>query len=393
MKKLIVISIAVLISCIVTGCNTNRHNADPTPAPTGNATFFPEASKEAEVPTETPAPEPTATPEPTTTPEPTAIPKATELDFDSCSELVLRLPWGNGEDEVFIKPVIPGSDGDDWEIPQHFNIIGGKVYIFDRYAPFGSGILKYDTETGELTRLSPDIGDNAFINSEFAVMDGKLIFSSCMFDLATGECIEFQPIPGTPARRDGVLIMNVRDGKCFAYRAVNWEEGGPGEFLFTEATYAYDEFELDMENRAWVQNGRIRMPEYVPHADPPSHNDYTEEVLEAGAVTTMDGEDWSYSCYDRYMGTDDAGNHYVDSEEKLYYRDTNTNVIISRTTWRRIIKFSPDGTPISYVDVYLPDDYIERFWGNYLIFKVDGDGTVWYMCETEAEFLIYKISL
>jgi hypothetical protein len=24
---------------------------------------------------------------------------------------------------------------------------------------------------------------------------------------------------------------------------------------------------------------------------------------------------------------------------------------------------------------------------------VDGDGTVWYMCETEDEFLIYKIVL
>ncbi len=92
------------------------------------------------------------------------------------------------------------------------------------------------------------------------------------------------------------------------------------------------------------------------------------------------------------MGTDDEGNHYVDSEEILAYKNERGQYVQSKI-WRRIIKLSPEGDPIAYVDVSYPDNYLFSDWGNYLIFKVDGDGTVWYMCETLDEVLIYKISL
>ncbi|MCR5610322.1 MAG: PT domain-containing protein [Clostridiales bacterium] len=359
---------------------------DPTTAP---AT---EAPAVTDVPTEAPTAGPAAEPTEAPTPEPTEKPKGTELDFGSCAELVLRLPWGNGDKQVFIRPLRHGDDDGDWEIPQHFNIIDGKVYVFDRYSPFGNGLLMCDPETGGITRISPDNGGHDLKNGEFTVMDGKLIFSDCMYDLATGKRIELDPIPGTPAIRDGVLMMIVRDGKCLAYRAVNYNEGDPEmEFLFTQATFAYDVFELDTENLAWVKKERIEMPDNVPHADPP-FSDYEINYYGKGDVEIIGRDDGALFCCDRYMGTDDAGNHYIDSEERLAYKNEQGR-FVETSRWRRIIKLSPEGTPVSYVDVYFPENYIYRIWDNYLVFKVDADGTVWYMCETTAEVLIYKITL
>ena len=339
-----------------------------------------------EAPTEAPTPAPTEAP----TTEPAVVPEPAELAFEDCAELVLRLPWGDGEDEVFIRPIM--TDDDDWVIPQHFNIIDGKVWIFDRYYPFGSGLLMCDPETGETVRISLNTGDSALENGEFEILDGKLIFRDCMYDLETGERIGLEPIPGTAALRDGVLMMKVKDGKCFAYRAVNYNEGDPEqEFLFTQATFAYDVFELDMDNLAWVQKERIEMPDNIPHAEPP-FSDYEINYYGKGDVEIIGRDGGAIFCDDRYMGTDDEGNRYVDSEEILAYKNEFGGYVASKT-WRRIIKLSPEGDPIAYVDVSYPDNYIFRDWGNYLVYKVDGDGTVWYMCETLDEVLIYKISL
>lgn len=387
MKKILSFMLALTLVLSLAACRESANTAAkptrtiPTDTPVPNT----------EVPTEAPTEEPTAVPTEAPTPEPTEIPKGVELDFDSCAELVLRLQWGNGEKQVFIRPLRAGDDDGDWEIPQHFNIIDGKVYVFDRYSPFGNGLLMCDPETGEVTRLSPDIGGHDLKNGEFTIMDGKLIFSDCMYDLATGERIELDPIPGTPAIRDGVLMINVRDGKCFAYRAVNAVDDYGQEFLDTQATYAYDVFELDFENRAWVQRERIEMPGFIPHAEPP-FSDYDVHVYSKGYSEVIGKDDGALICNDRYMGTDDAGNHYVDSEEILAYINEFGQYVASKT-WRRIIKLSPEGDPISYVDVNYPDNYIFRIWCNYLVYKVDGDGTVWYMCETLDEVLIYKINL
>lgn len=391
MKKIVSILLCVIMLLSLAACRGNQTAVvDSTAVPTTEVSVT--TTMPTEVPTETPTDEPTAVPTEAPTPEPTEIPKGVELDFDSCAELVLRLPWGNGDKQVFIRPLRPGDDDGDWEIPQHFNIIEGQVYVFDRYSPFGNGLLMCDLETGEVTRLSPDISGHDLKNGEFTIMDGKLIFSDCMYDLASGERIELDPIPGTPAIRDGVLMINVRDGKCFAYRAVNYNEGNPAsEFLFTQATFAYDVFELDMENRAWVQKERIEMPDNVPHAEPP-FSDYEINYYGKGDVEIIGSDDGALFCCDRYMGTDDAGNHYIDSEERLAYKNEQGR-LVETSRWRRIIKLSPEGTPVSYVDVYFPDNYIYRVWDNYLVFKVDGDGTVWYMCETTDEVLIYRINL
>ena len=316
--------------------------------------------------------------------------RAYELAFDSCAELALRLSWGKGENEVFILSPNEGPVNNDWVIPEHFNIIDGKIYVYDRFSPHGNGILECDPATGSVTRLSPDIGDSAFYNGEFAVLDGRLIFGAYMFDLETGERTELQRIPNSDQAGSGILIMSVKDGKCFAYRAVNYDEDRPGGFMFTQATIAYDEYELDFESRLWVLKRRIEMPENVPHADP--HFTNCSTTVHGGWIEMM-GEDGALFCYDRYMGTDDAGNHYIDSEEEL--AEPNEGGGYTATiTLHRIIKLSPDGTPLSYVDVYFPDNYIHMWLGtNYLVYKVDGDGTVWYMCETEEECQIYKISL
>ena len=301
--------------------------------------------------------------------------RAYELAFEDCSEIAVRLDWGNGENRVFVEKPTYGVEDDDWVIPQHFNIIDGKVYVLDKYYHYGNSILECGPEFGDVTRFSPDLGDYDFYNCEFAVMDGMIIFPRYIFDLETGEHIQLQPLgdyshfPG-----DGVLFMNVRDGKCFAYRAV-METGAYGEqYVFVPGTKAYDEYELDIENRMWVLKSRISMPPRVPHASP--------ELSEGS----------NFYTYDRYLGTDDAGNHYVDSLECIIYPYDGGP--ISGISWHRLIKFAPDGRAVSYVDVYYPDDYIHMWVDeNLLIYKVDGDGTVWYMCETEDEFLIYKISL
>ncbi len=296
--------------------------------------------------------------------------RAYELAFDSCAELALSLRWGNGETDVFIEKPTGDYEDEDWVIPQHFNIIDGKVYVLDRYSYYGNSILECDPETGAVTRLSPDIGDYSFFNSEFAVLDGKVIFIRYMFDLETGERTELQRIPGLDLMCHGILNMSVKDGRCYAYMAADYNE----ETLLISGTHAFDEYMLDMENRMWVLQQRIEMPENVPHADPKL------------------GKGEQFFSYDRYMGMDDAGNHYVDSTECIVLPPEEGRIRVN--TWHRIIKLAPDGTPISYVEVRFPENYIHMgIDTNYLIFKVDGDGTVWYMCETEDEFLIYKIVL
>ena len=390
MKRLLILTLCAVMLLSLAACNgTQTASTDPTPVPKTEAPVT--TAVPTEVPTEAPTEVPTEAPTEAPTPAPTEIPKGAELDFDSCAELVLRLSWGNGDKQVFIRPLRHGDDDGDWEIPQHFNIIDGKVYIFDRYSPFGNGLLMCDPETGEVTRLSPNIGGHDLKNGEFTVMDGKLIFRDCMYDLETGERIGLEPVPGTPALRDGVLMMKVKDGKCFAYRAVDAVDDYGQEFLDTAATYAYDVFELDVENLAWVQKERIEMPDNVPHAEPP-FSDYEVHVYSKGCTEVIGSDGGALFCYDRYMGTDDAGNHYVDSEEILAYKNEQGR-LVETSRWRRIIKLSPEGTPISYVDVYFPDNYIYRVWDNYLVFKVDADGAVWYMCETTTEVLIYKITL
>ena len=387
MKKIICVLLCLIMALSLAACAVNTHEAVNTAEPTQESAVTGDPPVMTELPTaestEAPTPEPTSVPTEAPTPMPTAVPAPAELDFDSCAELVLRLPWGNGENEVYMQPAsIEGEEEYIQVIPEHFNIIDGKVYIFDRFRPYGKGIIVCDLETGNIERLSPDIGDNTLEGGEFAVMDGKLIFQDCMYDLSTGERTEIENA------LNRVLIMNVRGDKCIACSAVKVVDGGQ-EFLFTQATFAYDVFELDMENLAWVQRERIEMPEYVPHADPPFSN-YDIEERERSYLFLQEGEG-IFSCFDRCMGTDGAGNHYIDSEEELIYR--SETVIRSMTTWHRIIKYSPDGTPLSYVDVYFPEDYLHSDWGNYLIYKVDADGTIWYMCETEAEVLIYKINL
>ena len=373
MKKTISILLCALILLSLAACNTA---VDPVTEPTEEPTAaLPTAVPTAE-PTAAPTDEPTAEPTAEPTPEPTPIPEPAELSFDACAEVAVRLKWGKGEQKVFVQKPVFGVEDDDWVIPQHFNIIDGKVYVFDLYYPYGNGILECDPADGGATRLSPDLGDYNFFNSEFAILDGKVIFSRYMYDLETGERTDIQPISDYwDFPREGILIMSVRNGKCYAYRAVGEPNSLGHQSIFIPGTKAYDEYELDMENRMWMLKRRIEMPAYVPYAHPD---------LEDGS---------EFYHYERYMGMDDAGNHYVDSYECILDFDAD-GTFLGSTIWNRIIKLSPEGAPISYVDVYFPDDYINMWIDeNYLIFKVDGEGNVWYMCEAESELLVYKITM
>ena len=228
MKKLVSIILLAAMLLTLAAC---RGTVEPVTEPTNAPTAAPTS-----VPTEAPTTAPTEVPTEAPTPEPTAVPEPAALAFGDCAELVLRIPWGNGDNEVFMNDPETDEWGDpvdgNWVIPEHFNIIDGKVYIYDRYYPNGNGVLGCDPETGVLTRLSPDIGESSFCSSEFAVMDGKLVFPPCMYDIETGERTELQRIPDTDAMGTGIHIMSVRDGKCCAYRPVKWD--GTGNAALTD---------------------------------------------------------------------------------------------------------------------------------------------------------------
>ena len=302
MKHILSFAIIFIMVFSLAACKQQQTAAaDPTEAPTAAPT---------EVTTEAPAEPATEAP----TPEPSATSEPKELAFEDCAELVLRLPWGDGEDEVFMQPAsIDDEDEYIQVIPEHFNVMDGKIYIFDLFRPYGKGIIVCDIETGQIERLSPDIGDNTLECGEFAVMDGKLIFQDCMYDISTGERIEIENA------LNRVLIMNVRDGKCLAYNAVNAVDNDGREFLFTQATYAYDVYELDVENRTWVQKERIEMPDNVPHAEPP-FSDYEINYYGKGDVEIIGGDDGALFFSDRYMGTDDAGNHSPSQRGRRIHR-------------------------------------------------------------------------
>ena len=343
---------AMLFSLAACGENKTA-NADPTASPTEEVTA---------APTDAPTEAPTAAPTEDPTPEPTAVPDPIELDFTACAEIVARLPWGNGEHEVFSEAPVVGVDDDEWVIPKHFYVANGRAYVFDRREFYGNSMLACDLESGETERIFFNDKSSEY---EFAVMDGLVIFPDCVFDIETGESTRLQPIPDVSEFKYFVHSMVVRDGKCYAYVGIC-------EFYDFSNTLSLDEYVLDPDNLIWKLVQRINLPRFVPY--PEAEEGYTQHVE------------------DRYIGTDAEGNHYCDTWCYAYKMLENGEE--EWEEWHRISKISPNGVALSYVDVYFPEDYI-RLWDddNSLIFRVDDEGNIWYMCEALSELLIYRIAL
>ena len=347
MKRFVSIILFSAMLLSVAACSDRQTaNADTTAAPTEEVTA---------APTEAPTTAPTAAMTEEPTPEPTAVPDPIELDFRANAEIAVKLPWGDGENEVFRKDYTGEYEDDDWVIPMCFSVTDGKAYIIDRYYPYGNGMLRCDIESGAAERLGFD--SELFNYNEFAVMDGMLIFKNRIIDMATGKVTNIQSMTELNDGDENLTVhqMKARDGCCYAYVG---KDSPAAPFL--------DEYQLDIENSMWVLVRRLEMPENVPHP-------------------RLSGRGGSS---DRYMGTDAEGNHYVDSLVNMENADGTW------TGYNRISKISPEGCPISYIDVYYPDDFLEmEIPQTRRLFFADDDGTVWFMCETKTEFLIYRISM
>ena len=347
MKRLVSIILFTAILLSLTACSDRQTaNIDPTATPTEVVTSAPTATV-TDAPTAAPIDEPT--------PEPTAVPDPVELDFRANAEIAVRLPWGDGEKEVFRKDYTGEYEDDDWVIPMCFSVTDGKVYVIDRYYPYGNGMLCCDIESGSTERLGFD--SELFNYNEFAVMDGMLIFKNRIIDMETGEITGIQSMTELNDGDENLTVHNikVKDGSCYAYAG---KDSSEASFL--------DEYVLDLDNSMWVLVRRMDIPENVPHP----------QIAGRGGSS------------DRYMGTDANGSHYVDSSVSVENADGTW------TGYNRISKISPEGFPVSYIDVYYPDDFITmNIPQTRRLFCVDNEGIVWFMCETESEFLIYRISM
>ena len=376
MKRIValIMLFALLLTLCACGEKPEDNEAIASAEPTEAAATAEADPTEAELteaatpePTEEPTPEPTeeVTPEPTATPEPTPVPEAVKIAFDDCAEVVARLPWGSGDNEVYYEP----SHESEEILPVCFNVTDGKIYLLDRWLNHStSPILSIDIATGETGRIDVS-GTQYSVNTEFAIDGSRLITPREIYDLETGEDTPLQPVDLV---QQGALMnmrrILMRGGECYMYVA--------------------DEFVNNHQSTSPVVTEYLLMQDHLSSYWKPMRQYCREDshsitLLESGMSLARGTE----MGYDEYLGPDAKGCHYVMSEE--HRLDENGCDLFLHT----LSRFTPEG----YVDVYtlvdMPKHYHYPMFGWKHSFRVDEDGTVWFMMMYEEEVVFYKITL
>ena len=371
MKRIIafVMLFAMLLSLCACGEKQDNNEASATnEAGTTEAAEVTEpAATEAEA-TEAATPEATeeVTPEPTeeATPEPTPVPEPVVLAFEDCAKVVARLPWGTADDEVYYEP----PDESEWTLPVCFYVNDGQIYLLDRW-PYHSdnSMLHYDLD-GWSNRI--DLSKTQYsVYTEFAVNGNFIITPQMMYDYETGEETLLQQVDlKQGSALECIKRLQIRNGKCYMYVS-------EPEFVGSELNEhpLVTEYELDSENLLWKP---VREYSVVTHRE--------INILETGAVLEWGGED----TYIEYIGFDGEGRQYAFCQE--VYMPEGEEYPRSHCM---LTRFASDGTKEAYTVIEMPDSFRFPLCGWEHSFRVDEDGTVWFMMMYEEEVVFYKITL
>ena len=360
----LIILFAMLLSFAACGQQQGNNEASATneAGTTENIEAIEPAATEAELtePTLTPEPTEEPTPEPTATPEPEPV----ELAFADCAEVVARLPWGMADDEVFFEY----PDESEWTLPVCFYVNDGQIYLLDRWVyPSTNSILHYDLD-GWSNRI--DLSKTQYTTyTEFAVNGSFIITPYMMYDCETGEETLLQQVD---LKQGGALEcvrrLQMRDGKCYMYVSEPRFVGS------TENEHPIvTEYELDSENLLWKPVRQLFTETYTEIT-----------LLENGAVLAWGGENSNLE----YVGFDGEGRQYVFCRG-TYMSEGDE----SPSSHWMLTRFAPDGTKEALTVIELSDSYRYPLLGWKHSFRVDEDGTVWFMMMYEEEVVFYKITM
>lgn len=355
---------AMLLSLCACGEKQDNSEASASVEPTEAAENTADTTEEAVTaePEVTEEPTPEATLEPA--PEPTPVSEPAVIAFEDCAEVVARLPWGMADDEVFFEY----PDESEWTLPVCFYVNDGQIYLLDRWVyPSTNSILHYDPD-GWSNRI--DLSKAQYTTyTEFAVNGNFIITPYMMYDYETGEQTLLQQVDlKQGSALECIRRLQLRNGKCYMYVSEPRFVGS------TENEYPIvTEYELDSENLLWKPIRQF------------STETYTETtLLENGAVLSWGGENSDLE----YIGFDGEGRHYAFCrgtympEGEEYPR---SHCMLTR--------FAGDGTIEAYTEIEMPDHYRYPLIGWNHSFRVDDDGTVWFMMMYEEEVVFYKITL
>ena len=376
MKRIIacILLSALLLSLCACGEKQDNNQASATneAVPTEAAEATEPAATEAVTPeptleptpeaTEEPTPEPTATPEPTPTPEPVAV------DFESCAEAVVSVPWGEGELEAYYDPLQVGHS----DQPGCFYIADGRIYVLDRFHNDDTSLLVYDIESDELSRLNV-FGTKYGVGTEFAVEGNELITPYMIYNVETGEETLLQEPPIEGSNYECVRRLHKVDGSWYLYVSEPMISTSSNTANTAPVTM---EYKLDRENRLWKSVRRYLCNREYRHVQIEDGTSYAA-VLDRGTVNGTD----------QYVDYDGSGCHYVVTFE---YRATEEG----SKCYLVLTKYSPEGVQLSFTELFL--DPIN--WRNYAAywyhdFRVEEDGTVWFMMMYDTGLTIYKLHI
>lgn len=358
MKKLISAIMLCAMLIMLCACRSEPQQAmtDPTAAPTEAAATAAPTAALTEEPTEAPTEEPTT--------EPTATPEPVELSFADCAEVVARLPWGLGDNEVYFEP----PDESEEMVPQCFFVADGNVYVLDRWLYQRSeGMIVCDIETGELSRVNfTDTQSSHY--AAFAIDGGRMIDPFSIYDIETGTETILQRPPIKESALECVRFLRFKDETWYLYLAEPWDIGSTHNEHPIVTEYILDEENLLWQPvRRYIKDGWKNI-----------------ELLDGGIVLENIRDD----AHNEYAGYDDAGNHYVISEDSVY--DNGSEYGRLRVT---LSKLTPEGHVEKYVELDTSKEYHSPLvsWGHNV--QVDSDGTVWLMMLYNTEAVIYKINM
>ena len=357
------IAFTVLFAILLTLCACGRKPED-----NGYSANI-EPTEAAEIaPTEEPEAAPEVTAEPTEVPEPTPVPEPVAVAFESCVEEVVTLPWGEGEHEVHFDPLLVDHD----DRPGCFCIADGRIYILDRFYNDDTSLLIYDIASGELSRLNV-FGTKRGVGTEFAVEGNEIITPFMICNIETGEETRLQEPPIEGNVYECVTRLHKVDGSWYLY--ISQPRISTTSDTVNTAPVTR-EYKLDRENLLWKSVRRYMC-----------NREYRRIQLEDGASYAGVLDRGTLNGTDQYVDYDGSGCHYVVTFE---YRATEEG----SECFLVLTKYSPEGVRLSYTELFLdPIDYRNdpEYWYHY--FRVDEDGTVWFMMMYDEGLTVCKLHL